>query len=94
MQTVPPVSIQHVSSVKLVLTEDGEYLKGDAFWPVVTNKSTEATRHANLQDAKKYLKTAEKRLKPKQKLHIEDFLAVYDNNFNLIEVKKGEINES
>jgi Mg-chelatase subunit ChlI len=80
--------IKHENSVVVVATENGEYVKGDSFWPVVTDRIMDAVRHATMSDAKKYIKTASKRLNPKQKLHAVNCIAAYDDNFNLIEVRK------
>lgn len=80
----------HTSDRVLIKTEDGMYLCGDAFWPETTDNIIKAARHANLADAKKYLKTAEKRLKPKSKLTTVVCEATFDANFNVVSVKEKE----
>lgn len=78
----------HVTNVYVIETEDNQYVKGDPFWPELTERIDSAARQATMSDAKKYIKTAEKRLKPKQKLHATACEAVYDSSFNLKEIKK------
>lgn len=81
-------SADHVTNVFVVANDNEEYVKGDPFWPVLCDNITAAARTATMADAKKYLKTAEKRLKPKQKLHIVPCEASYDASFQLVGIKE------
>ena len=78
--------MNHCSSVLIVRTPDGEWVKGDPFWPQTTTRITEAARLSTMADAKKFVKTATKRLKAGE-LKIVKASAEYDSNFTCIAVR-------
>ena len=53
----------HISEVLMIRNSNGDWIKNDPFWPVATSKITEGARIATPADAKKFLKTANKRAK-------------------------------
>jgi len=78
----------HTNNVLIVRVNGQEYVKGDAFYPQTTEKILEATRLTLLSDAKKYVKTAAKRLKmDASKLQIVQAVETRDGNFKLINVE-------
>lgn len=82
----------HTNQV-FIVTVDDMWVKGDAFYPGTTENIKDATRLTLINDAKKYVKTASKRLKGvKGNLQIVKAMETRDENFNLVnvEVVKGE----
>ena len=79
--------MNHTSAVLIVRTPTGEWVKGDPFWPKTTTVITDAARLSNLSDAKKFVKTATKRLKAGE-LKIVKAVAEYDSNFICVGVKE------
>lgn len=83
----------HTNNVYLVRYSKGEYVKGDAFYPDVTDKILDAARLDSPADAKKYVKTATARLKKKgfvNDLKVVKAEATRDENFQLVSVKEIE----
>ncbi len=79
--------ITHTNPVFIVAADD-QWVKGDAFYPQVTERIMDAFRNTTLPDAKKYVKTASKRLKDfKGNLRIVKAIATRDDQFNLISVE-------
>jgi len=77
----------HTNPVFLVTVND-LWVKGDPFYPEVSDKITDAFRNATMADAKKYLKTASKRIKEvKGDLRIVKAIETRDDKFNLIKVE-------
>lgn len=81
--------MNHTSVVLIVRTPTGEWVKGDPFWPKTTDRITDAARLSTMADAKKFVKTATKRLKAGE-LKIIKATAEYDSNFTCIGVKEEE----
>ena len=80
----------HTNPVFLVAVDD-LWVKGDSFYPQTTENIKDAFRNTTLSDAKKYVKTASKRLKEvKGNLRIVPATEFRDDNFNLIKVEQGE----
>lgn len=77
--------MNHTTAVLIVRTPDGEWVKGDPFWPKITSRITDAARLSNMSEAKKFVKTATKRLKAGE-LKIVKATAEYDSNFTCIAV--------
>ena len=77
----------HTNPVFLVAVND-LWVKGDPFYPEVSDKITDAFRNTTMADAKKYLKTASKRIKEvKGDLRIVKAIETRDDKFNLIKVE-------
>ena len=80
----------HVNSVFIVAVDD-MWVKGDSFYPQTTDKIKDAARLSTPQDAKKYVKTATKRLKGvKGPLRIIKATETRDKDFNLVKVEPEE----
>lgn len=66
----------------------GEFVKGDAYRPELTDQIMQATRHAVMGDAKKFVKSVAKKLKlDASKLKVVHAEETRGDNFELIEVK-------
>ena len=79
--------ITHTNPVFIIAADD-QWVKGDSFYPQLTGRITDAFRNTTLSDAKKYVKTASRRLKDfKGDLRIVKAIATRDDKFNLISVE-------
>lgn len=80
----------HTNSV-FIVTVDDLWVRGDSFYPETTDKIMDATRSTTMADAKKYVKTASKRIKGvKGNLRIVKAIETRDDNFNLVKVEVAE----
>ena len=75
----------HTNKVVMIKTANGEWVSGDSFWPKTTSQIIKGVRLSSMADAKKYVKTAEKRLK-QGKLKTVNAVAEYDGNWNLVNI--------
>lgn len=79
----------HSSKSFLVRIVDGNWIKGDPFWAVETDNIMSATRLDSRNDAKKYLKTLEKR-KKNVKFEIVPCTTVWSDNFEVKSVTEDK----
>lgn len=80
----------HISEILMIRNSNGNWIKNDPFWPVATSNITEGARIATPADAKKFLKTANKRAKEGLPLKIVKCVAEYNENFQVVKITPKE----